>query len=367
MINQTRFDAGAPQPKIRVLVVDDFAFMRYTITQYLNKRVEIQVVGSAQNGEEALALIPILNPDVITLDVEMPKLDGISTLREIMARFPRPVIMLSSMTKAGAVETIQALTLGAVDFITKPEQKANVNAVMEDAVAKILRAAKAKVWSAAQARPIVIPAPAAEKPAQPKTVRARLAHEPVLVIGASTGGPRALNTLIPALPADLPAAVMVIQHMPAGFTRSLAERLDTLSPLQVKEAVPGDVVQVGQVLLAPGGFHTVFDSNEKATMNQNPTVHGVRPAIDVTLSSLVQLYGKNTLAVILTGMGHDGTNGCGLVRSAGGTVIAEDESSCVVWGMPRSVYEAGFADQVHPLTDIAGAITQTVQNMMKAA
>ncbi|PKO15743.1 MAG: chemotaxis response regulator protein-glutamate methylesterase [Chloroflexi bacterium HGW-Chloroflexi-10] len=363
-MEQIHLEGASKSDSIKVLVVDDSAFMRYTITQYLNKHPQIQVVGSAQNGEEALLMIPRLQPDVVTLDVEMPKLDGLSTLREIMMRFPRPVLMLSSMTKEGAVETIQALTLGAVDFITKPEQKASVNSVMEDVAAKILRVAKAKVRTPLLKQQQSTVSIDSKREAGDKKIRTRQRNEPVVVIGSSTGGPRALNMLIPALPADLPAPVMVIQHMPAGFTRSLAERLDSLSPLKVKEAVPGDQLLVGQVLLAPGGFHTVFDRNEIATMNQNPPIHGVRPAVDVTMSSIVQIYGKNTLAVILTGMGHDGTNGCGLVRSAGGPVIAEDESTCVVWGMPRSVYEAGFADQIWPIHEIASAIVKTVYKMM---
>ncbi len=356
-MNQNRSEGAAVTDKIKVLVVDDSAFMRFTIANYLNKLPDIKVIGSAQNGEEALELIPRLQPDVITLDVEMPKLDGISTLRKIMSNFPRPVIMLSSMTKEGAVETIQALTLGAFDFVTKPEQKANVNSVMEDVTFKIRRATKAKVWTP---MPVVQSIPKKEIEKMDKPIRDRRKSEPVVVIGSSTGGPRALNTVIPALPANLNAPVMVIQHMPAGFTRSLADRLDSLSPLKVKEAVPGDTLKVGQVLLAPGGFHTVFDHYEQAIMNQNPPVHGVRPSVDVTLTSVVQLYGALTISVILTGMGHDGTNGCGLVRSAGGKVVAEDESTCVVWGMPRSVYEAGFVDQVVPLEKIADKIVQLV-------
>lgn len=363
MMAFSQSSARNPEKKVRVLVVDDSAFMRFTISQYLNKCEDIQVVAAAQNGEEALAMIPRLQPDVITLDVEMPKLDGISTLREIMARFPRPVIMLSSMTREGAVETIQALTLGAVDFVTKPTQKATVNVVMEEVTQKILRAAKAKVWAhgARTSVPVTIP----QKPSADVKLRSRLKREPIVVIGASTGGPRALNAVIPALPADLAAPVMVIQHMPAGFTRSLAERLDSLSALNVKEAVPGDQLLVGQVLLAPGGFHTLFDRNETAIMNQNPTVHGVRPAVDVTLSSIVQLYGANTIAVILTGMGHDGTNGSGLVHSAGGKVIVEDESTCVVWGMPRSIQEAGYAHLTVPLPGIAKTIVNSVQTFIE--
>jgi two-component system chemotaxis response regulator CheB len=181
-----------------------------------------------------------------------------------------------------------------------------------------------------------------------------------LVIGSSTGGPRALSTLVPAIPGNLPAAVLIIQHMPVGFTRSLAERLDSLSQLKVKEAEPGDRLEVGRALVAPGGFHMILDANGEISLNQNPPVHAVRPAIDVTMTSVVQKYGRATVGVILTGMGNDGTTGCTLIHSAGGKVISEAESSCVVYGMPRSVYEAGVVDVVAPLTDVAAAIERII-------
>ncbi|HZW03313.1 MAG TPA: chemotaxis response regulator protein-glutamate methylesterase [Anaerolineaceae bacterium] len=337
---------------IGVLVVDDSAFMRYTISTHLNEHPDIQVIGLARDGQEALELIPRLNPDVITLDVEMPHLDGIATLRQIMASFPRPVIMLSSLTQEGAVETIQALTLGAVDFVPKPAQKANIRAVMDEVVQKILRAARARVMAT-----LTPPAPKAEPAAcTTKRLRPYSGRFPIVLIGASTGGPRALNHLIPSLPGDLPAAVVVVQHMPVGFTRSLAERLNSASALLVKEAEPGDALEVGKVLVAPGGSHLTFTAQDQAVLNQNPPVHGVRPAVDVTLTSLIQAYGSAVQAVILTGMGSDGSNGCRLLHSQGGTVIAEAESSCVVWGMPRSVVEAGAASCVVPLGEMAAVI-----------
>jgi two-component system chemotaxis response regulator CheB len=262
--------------------------------------------------------------------------------------------MLSSLTTEGAAETIQALSLGAVDFVAKPAQKANIRAVMDEVERKIFSAARARVWPAAHIQRIV--AAPADQPA--KRVRARGSHTPIVLIGASTGGPRALNSLVPALPADLPAAVMIVQHMPAGFTRSLAERLNASSALLVKEAEPGDGLEIGKVLLAPGGFHTTFDERGQVALNQSPAVHGVRPAVDVTLASLVQRFNRAVIAVILTGMGNDGANGCALLHAQGGRVIAEDESSCVVWGMPRSVVEAGAADSVLPLPEIAAAIVQ---------
>lgn len=343
-------------PPVRVLVVDDSAFMRFTISRHLNETPGIVVVGSARDGREALNLIPELQPDVITLDVEMPRLDGLSTLREIMVKFPRPVIMLSSLTTEGAVETVQALTLGAVDFVAKPAFKANIDSILGEVADKVLRASKAKVWGLSKA---------ISTPLRPQTtekkVRSLLQHEKVVVIGSSTGGPRALNTVIPQLPSNLPAAVVIVQHMPAGFTRSLAERLDAASKVSVKEAEPGDELAAGRCLMAPGGFHLLLDTQGKFTLNQNPPVHGVRPAVDVTMLSITQRYKERVVGVVLTGMGSDGTNGAGLVHGSGGWVIAEAEQTCVVWGMPRSVTEAGFADEVVPLPKIADAIVRAVE------
>lgn len=342
---------------IRILVVDDSAFMRFTITKHLSESPDLVVAGTARDGEEALSLIPKLEPDVITLDVEMPRLDGLATLRQIMAKYPRPVIMLSSLTSEGANETVRALTFGAVDFIAKPSNKANINAIMEEVVIKIRRASKARVST--------IPICGSGLPEQPKNrskiTRPMLRKEQVLVIGASTGGPRALNTVIPQLPEDLPAAVLIVQHMPVGFTRSLAERLDSVSPLAIREAAPGDRLQIGLCLVAPGGFHMTLDEQGQIALNQNPAVHGVRPAIDVTMAAAVKRYGNSVVGVVLTGMGHDGTHGSLLIHTAGGTVIAEAESSSIVWGMPRSVIEAGAADVVAPLPEVAAAIKRAVR------
>jgi two-component system chemotaxis response regulator CheB len=341
---------------IRVLIVDDSAFMRFTLAKRLAETAGLAVVGCARDGQEALALIGKLNPDVVTLDIEMPRMDGLTTLREIMATSPRPVIMLSSLTAEGAQETIQALTLGAVDFMPKPGVKANIDSIIGVLVPKIQRAAKARVYAipTAQGNSVY---PTEKKT---KTTRALKGDEKVVIIGASTGGPRALNTVISQLPQDLPAAVVVVQHMPAGFTRSLSERLDSISSLSVKEGAPGDVLEAGRGLVAPGGFHMVFDQQGQVEVNQNPPVHGVRPAVDVTMSSIVKRYGPATIGVVLTGMGSDGTNGAALIHSAGGYVIAEAESTSIVWGMPRSVIEAGVADEVAPLTEVAAAITRAI-------
>lgn len=343
---------------IRVLVVDDSAFMRFSITRHLNETPGLLVVGAARDGEEALALLPELKPDVVTLDVQMPGMDGLEVLHEIMNRHPLPVVMLSSLTREGARETVQALTWGAVDFVTKPAAKANIQSIMDEVAAKIRKAAGARIFSTPIARRWE---GVKEQPA-PKPVRPLKREDRIVVIGASTGGPRALNQLITQLPGDLPAALVIVQHMPAGFTRSLAERLDSQSQLTVKEAEPGDKLEVGRALLAPGGFHLTFDANGAASVNQNPPVHGVRPAIDVTMASLARHFGPSTTGVVLTGMGSDGANGAALIRAAGGKVIAEDESTCVVFGMPRSVIESGQVDQIAPLHQMAAAIEKAVQS-----
>lgn len=356
-------DNGMSPKSLRVMVVDDSAFMRFSIIQQLNEDPEIQVVGSASNGNEALRLIPQLQPDVITLDVEMPHLDGLSTLREIMKKFPRPVIMVSSLTKEGASETIQALMLGAVDFIPKPDNSLDIRTAMGEIIAKIKLAARAKVKRSTSNLLGIAPSQTSNQ--TEKAVRSYSKMAPVILIGSSTGGPGALSEIVPALPANLPSPVVIVQHMPAGFTRSLSERLNSLSPLKVKEAEPGDALMVGQVLVAPGGFHMTLDENERVTLNQKPAVHGVRPAVDVTLNSLNMHFGKNMIGVILTGMGSDGSLGMSILHSAGGYVIAEHESTCVVWGMPRSVVEAGAASIVLPRPKIAKAIESAIHEMTK--
>jgi two-component system chemotaxis response regulator CheB len=351
--------------QIRVMVVDDSAFMRFTIVKRISASPRITVVGTARDGVEALELIPKLNPDVITLDVEMPRMDGLTTLKKIMELYPRPVIMLSSLTTEGTIETVQALTYGAVDFIAKPEMKANMAAILENVEEKIIQAAKAKVWSVRRTKSQLAALGHQADYAQIKKAGYELRDihdkDPIVVIGSSTGGPRALNTLIPDLPRYPEAAYVVVQHMPVGFTRSLAERLNLNSELFVKEAEPGDKLKIGQVLLAPGGFHMVFDDKGQVSLNQNPPMHGVRPAVDVSLLSLAQHFGKRIISVTLTGMGSDGTTGATLVHSSGGMVIAEAEESCVVWGMPRSVIEAGVADKILPLGSISEEIVALIK------
>jgi two-component system chemotaxis response regulator CheB len=345
---------------IRVLIVDDSTFARLAISRQLELDPEIEVIGFAHNGVEGLEKVKVLKPDVVTLDVEMPRMDGIRTLEHIMSECPTPVIMLSSLTGEGTEATIRALELGAVDFFLKPSlaAPAGVNAGASDLRAKAKVAAGAKVW-----RWMV---PRVRKPVYPKA-RERPVSKPavaskVVVIGSSTGGPRALCQLIPGLPADIPAAVLVVQHMPPGFTRTLAERLDQLSDIGVKEAEAGDVLKNGQAFIAPGGYHMIVTKRGALTINQDPPVCGVRPSVDVTMESVVRAFAASSVGIVLTGMGSDGTRGTSLIKAAGGRVIVEDEDTCAVYGMPKSVAEAGNADRVVPLPRIAPTLVRMLND-----
>ena len=338
---------------IRVLVVDDSAFMRHAISQILESDANIEVVGTARDGLQALEMIENLHPDVATLDVEMPRLGGLETLQRIMERCPLPVVMVSSSTKEGSSITLSALAMGAVDFVAKPSGPAspNIRQVTNELITKVKAAAGARVRGRRQelvrsaSRPVTA-APAAER--TPK----------IVIIGSSTGGPRALYELVPALPRDLDAALLIVQHMPPGFTGPFAERLNEMSSLTIKEAGGGERLEAGLGLLAPGGRHLVVTADGVTRISDGPPVHGVRPSVDVTMGSLAEKQGRNCLGVILTGMGSDGTLGCKWIKSLGGKVIAEDESTCVVFGMPRSVIEAGVVDRVVPLHEMAAAIVE---------
>ena len=339
---------------IRVLVVDDSTFMRHAITKYLQTDPGITVVGAAYDGLDALAKISLLKPDVITLDVEMPRMDGLTTLKRIMAEHPTPVIMLSSLTQRGARPTVQALMRGAVDFIPKPSAGTDIGAIIEELIAKVKAAAGVRPVKL-QPQQSTAPPPAAKQ--MPRPLRK---GDPLIVIGASTGGPRALHQVLSGLPADLPAAVMVVQHMPPAFTRSLAQRLNQSILLAVQEAANGDRLAKGLVLLAPGDFH-LQANGRRVVLDQGPPRNHVRPAVDVTMESAAREHGAAVIGVVLTGMGSDGTSGAERIRAAGGRVIAEDESTCVVYGMPRSVVEAGQANQVVPLPKVASALIEMLE------
>jgi two-component system chemotaxis response regulator CheB len=344
--------------KIEVLVVDDSAYMRKVISNLLQSDENIVVVDTARDGLDALDKIKQWKPDVVTLDVEMPKLDGLSALERIMRECPTAVVMLSSLTQEGSDTTIKALTMGAVDFVPKPSGaiSIDIHKVKEDLVTKIKVAAKASLTNLRSSIAATSSGVAPEIPVVQRGVNLTIAPQKLVVIGSSTGGPNALQQVIPRLPGNLPAAVLVVQHMPPGFTASLANRLNESSPLEVCEAKEGDLVQTGKVYIAPGAYHMVLRSKTIIGLNQNPPVHSVRPAVDVTLESAVNYYGPKLVGVILTGMGYDGSKGMAALKKAGGKTVVQDEATCVVYGMPRVVVEMGKADKVLPVQKIADEI-----------
>jgi len=337
---------------IKVLVVDDSALMRKLIPQILERDNMIQVVGTAMDGHFALKKIEDLRPDVITLDLEMPRMDGMETLREIMKRYGLPVIIVSAHTKTGAAATFRALSIGAFDFVAKPKDA--LSAQLED-IAKELSTKIRVAAASGRIRPAVAEA---AMPVQKTKLEHRIAEQAV-AIGLSTGGPNALRYLLSQLPPEFPAAVLVVQHMPEGFTEPLARRLDETSALQVKEAQSGDLLLAGRVLICPGNRHIKIRRmplGNIAVLTDEAAVRGHRPSVDVLFRSLAQEFGPDGVAVLMTGMGEDGADGMGEVKAHGGTTIAQNEESCVVYGMPRAAIERGHASRVLPLESIPGML-----------
>ncbi|MEI7473455.1 MAG: chemotaxis response regulator protein-glutamate methylesterase [bacterium] len=341
--------------KLKVLVVDDSTIIRRILSDILNSHPDIEVVGIAINGKMALTQVEALKPDVITLDVEMPFMNGLETLKELNKIKPTPTVMISSLTKRGAEVTIKALELGAVDFITKPDNPEDFKHLKNDIINKVKSASMAK-------KPIMgsVSTPKALVNIPAKRTISSINNLKTVVIGSSTGGPQALKEVIPFLPKDLPARFLVVQHMPPKFTEMFAQRLDKISELTVKEAKDGDMLEVGKVLLAPGNYHMNVEPNGKISLNQEPSVWGVRPAVDITLGSAAKVYKQDLICVILTGMGKDGSKGSEAVKKLGGFCIAEDQSTCIIYGMPKCVIDAGHADRIEPIHNVANAIVEAI-------
>ncbi len=357
---------------IQVLIVDDSTFMRKSLSSMLAKDSRIAIAGLARNGEEAVQLVHQLNPDVVTMDVEMPGMNGIEALKRIMAEHPVPVLMVSSLTTEGAGDTLKALELGAIDYIPKQLDGVamKIHEIQDELIAKIIAAAGVNMsrWLAARGqRP-----EARHRSSRPSSIVPSLSAKTVsltrgsrvVAIGCSTGGPQALIEVLPAFPSDFPAGIVIVQHMPKTFTKPFADRMNALCSLEVKEAAEGDEVKPGRILIAPGGVQCRVKRKSITctviALTPNLEHHLHAPSADIMMQSVATVYEERGIGVILTGMGHDGLEGMKAIKAAKGRTIAQDEKTCIVYGMPKAVVEAGCADKVIPLSGVVGEILNMV-------
>jgi len=350
---------------IRVLVVDDSGFFRRRLTELINADPRMEVVGTAVNGREGVEKAASLRPDVVTMDYEMPVLDGIAAVREIMRQHPVPVLMFSSLTYQGARVTLDALEAGAVDFLPKnfDEISRSPAEVQRTLCDRIVTVAGSAVREARPA-PAWPPSPSpARCPAVAGRIRTASGHYRLLVIGASTGGPMALQQLLTSLPAGFPVPIVMVQHMPGSFTPAFAERLDRLCAIGIREAAHGDALEAGHAYLVPGGQQALIENRSKLRIRISPGDERLhyRPSVDVTLGSAANVMGERVLGIILTGMGADGCEGARLLKQRGGRLWAQDKDSCVIYGMPMAVARAGLTDRVLPLEAIGPGLLEEVR------
>lgn len=354
-----------PGERIRVMVVDDSVVIRRLVTLALEQDPLIEMVGTASNGSIGLQRIPQFNPDVITLDIEMPDMDGLEMLRRIRRDFPHMrVIMFSTLTERGAATTLEALSLGADDYVAKVSNEGSLDLSMarlrDEMIPKIKQFFSMGAQSQVVYRQKV--ASQAQTPSASRVMRvlqSTKVRPRVLTIGVSTGGPAALGAILPAIPADFPLPILVVQHMPPLFTRLLAERLNSTCKLSVEEATDGCAVVPGRILIAPGDFHmrlATVAERVQVCLDQSPRLNSCRPAVDALFVSTGEVYGGAVLAVILTGMGQDGLHGAEILKALGANILAQDEASSVVWGMPGAIVSAGLADRVLPLDQVVPQI-----------
>jgi two-component system, chemotaxis family, protein-glutamate methylesterase/glutaminase len=344
--------------KIKIIVVDDSLFMRKSISELINSDKECEVIASASNGLDALKLVSVLKPDVVCLDIELPKMDGITTLKYIMSEWPTPVIMVTGYKEYFGEETIKCLEYGAVDVVYKPTGSAffEIKKLKNNLIEKIKIAAKANI---ASLKPVINDKRVKRKIKDKKEV------EKVVVIACSTGGPRALSHILPKIKADINSAIVVIQHMPKGFTKSLADRLNLVSAVNVSEAVSNRSLKGGEVYIVPGSQNLTLEKIQEKViikLNKCEKSHGVCPSANVSMDSIAEIYKDKCLGVILTGMGCDGVKGVTKIYKYGGKTIAEDSSTCIVFGMPKAAIQAGVVSEIMPLGDIALAINDWAKN-----
>jgi two-component system chemotaxis response regulator CheB len=347
-------------PPIRVLIVDDSVVVRKLLSEALAGCPGVEVAGTASNGAIALARMSQLHPDIVTLDIEMPVMTGLEALVEIRKHYPKvPVIMFSTLTERGAAATLEALSLGASDYVTKPSNSES----LADAMKQVRQELLAKISSLARPIALELVRAAAMAAAPPGSQRRAAERVEILAIGTSTGGPNALMEVLPALPPDLPVPVVIVQHMPPVFTKFLAERLASQSRLPVREGCDGALLEPGQVWIAPGNYHMTVDRRGtvvRLATNQEAAENYCRPAVDPLFRSVARAFGSHALAVVLTGMGSDGTQGARHIREQNGQVLVQDEASSVVWGMPGQVAGAGLADAIFPLSMMAPEIVRRI-------
>jgi two-component system chemotaxis response regulator CheB len=369
--------ATTPSKKFRVLVVDDSTFMRKVLETIFNADDQLQVVGQAKDGREAIALAESLKPDVITMDINMPHMDGLQATAQIMTTNPRPIVIVSSESREGASSTLKALELGAIEFVAKPSGAIDLdmNSVKDELLRKVRMAAKVRVVRTASRLATTLQSsngqPALAKPAPPRVVPPSSGSDqrfPVVVLAASTGGPATVMRLAPGFTKDFPAAVILVQHMPAAFTTQYAAQLEEFTGISVKEAAGNDVLQPGMFYICPGGQHLRVSPTARIQLDATTgRLNGYLPNIDVTLESVAAFAGPMAIAAILTGMGNDGAIGAKAIKSAGGIVLAQDEATSVIFGMPAEAIKTGAVEQVLPLDEIYPAIEKRVLSLSRIA
>lgn len=368
--------ATTPNKKFRVLVVDDSTFMRKVLETIFTADDQLQVVGQAKDGREAIALAESLKPDVITMDINMPHMDGLQATAQIMTTNPRPIVIVSSESREGASSTLKALELGAIEFVAKPSSgiDLDMNSVKEELLRKVRMAAKVRVVRTASRLASTLQANNGSAPAHPKPASPRASVSvgadqrfPVVVLAASTGGPATVMRLAPGFTKDFPAAVILVQHMPAAFTSQYAAQLEEFTEIRVKEAEANDSLQPGVLYICPGGQHLRVSPTGRIQLDSvTGRLNGYLPNIDATLESVAAFAGPMGIAAILTGMGNDGANGAKAIKAAGGIVLAQDEATSVIFGMPAEAIKTGSVEQVLPIDDIYSAIEKRVLTLSRA-